>query len=93
MSMHAFSPRQLVEVINEDYADYVGLSGRLANVEGSVLRMRKPLLELRVRPCLQHCSLLLSSNGSSSSTQWSICTTFLDARVLSPCHCHTPERP
>ncbi len=50
-SMHAFSPRQLVEVINEDYADYVGLSGRLANVEGSVLRMRKPLLELRVRPC------------------------------------------
>ncbi|GIL88600.1 hypothetical protein Vretimale_19142 [Volvox reticuliferus] len=38
---------KLVEVINEDYADYVGLSGRLANVEGSVVRMRKPLLELR----------------------------------------------
>lgn len=43
-----FSPLQLVEVINEDYADYVGLSGRLANVEGAVVRMRKPLLELRV---------------------------------------------
>ncbi|PNH09417.1 hypothetical protein TSOC_003943 [Tetrabaena socialis] len=39
---------KLVEVINEDYSDYVGLSGRLANVEGSVVRMRKPLLELRV---------------------------------------------
>eukprot|EP00198_Chlamydomonas_reinhardtii_P005891 XP_001695227.1 component of oligomeric golgi complex 2 [Chlamydomonas reinhardtii] len=38
---------KLVEVINEDYADYVGLSGRLANVEGAVVRMRKPLLELR----------------------------------------------
>ncbi|EFJ51678.1 component of oligomeric golgi complex 2 [Volvox carteri f. nagariensis] len=38
---------KLVEVINEDYADYVGLSGRLANVEGSVVRMRKPLLDLR----------------------------------------------
>ncbi|KAG2451026.1 hypothetical protein HYH02_004295 [Chlamydomonas schloesseri] len=38
---------KLVEVINQDYADYVGLSGRLANVEGAVVRMRKPLLELR----------------------------------------------
>ncbi|KAG2501945.1 hypothetical protein HYH03_000443 [Edaphochlamys debaryana] len=38
---------KLVEVINEDYADYVGLSGRLANVEGAVVRMRKPLLDLR----------------------------------------------
>lgn len=39
---------QMVEVINEDYADYVSLSSRLANVDGAVLRMRKPLVELRV---------------------------------------------
>ncbi|KXZ52971.1 hypothetical protein GPECTOR_8g343 [Gonium pectorale] len=38
---------KLVEVINEDYSDYVGLSGRLANVEGAVVRMRRPLIELR----------------------------------------------
>lgn len=39
----------MVEVINEDYADYVSLSGKLVNVDGSVLRMRKPLTELKVR--------------------------------------------
>jgi len=39
---------QLVEVINEDYGDYVSLSSRLVNVEGFVLRMRKPLTELKV---------------------------------------------
>jgi hypothetical protein len=38
---------QLVEVINEDYSDYVSLSSRLVNVEGAVFRMRKPLLELK----------------------------------------------
>lgn len=42
---------QLVEVINEDYGEYVGLSSRLVNVEGFVLRMRKPLIELKV--CIQ----------------------------------------
>ena len=39
---------QLVEVINEDYADFVSLSTKLVNVDGAVLRMQKPLLELRV---------------------------------------------
>ena len=39
---------QLVEVLNEDYSDYVGLAGRLTNVEGAVARMRKPLMELKV---------------------------------------------
>ena len=38
----------MVEVINEDYSDYVSLSSKLANVDGAVLRMRKPLLELKV---------------------------------------------
>ncbi len=39
---------QLVEVLNEDYSDYVGLAGKLTNVEGAVARMRKPLVELKV---------------------------------------------
>jgi len=38
-----------VEVINEDYADFVSLSTKLVNVDGAVLRMQKPLQELRVR--------------------------------------------
>ena len=38
-----------MEVINEDYADFVSLSTKLVNVDGAVLRMQKPLLELRVR--------------------------------------------
>ena len=41
---------QLVEVINEDYADFVSLSTKLVNVDGAVLRMQKPLQELRVLP-------------------------------------------
>ena len=41
---------QLVEVINEDYADFVSLSTKLVNVDGAVLRMQKPLQELRVTP-------------------------------------------
>eukprot|EP00955_Chlamydomonas_euryale_P066609 359599-Chlamydomonas_euryale.AAC.1 len=46
---------QLVEVINEDYSDYVSLSSRLVNVDGAVLRMRKPLLELKVMRAAQCC--------------------------------------
>jgi len=38
---------KMVEVINEDYADYVSLSTRLANVDGAVTRMRRPLMELK----------------------------------------------
>lgn len=41
-------PTQLVEVINEDYNDFVSLSTKLVNIDGSVLRMQKPLLELKV---------------------------------------------
>lgn len=40
---------QLVEVINEDYNDFVSLSTKLVNIDGSVLRMQKPLLELKAR--------------------------------------------
>lgn len=38
---------KLVEVINEDYNDYVSLSTRLVNVDGAVVRMRKPLGEIK----------------------------------------------
>ena len=34
---------QLVEVINQDYNDFVSLSTKLVNVDGAVLRMQRPL--------------------------------------------------
>lgn len=41
-------PQQLVEALNEDYSDYVGLSSQLSGLEGAVVRMRQPLLEIQV---------------------------------------------
>eukprot|EP00200_Dunaliella_tertiolecta_P002070 CAMPEP_0202343412 /NCGR_PEP_ID=MMETSP1126-20121109/3543_1 /ASSEMBLY_ACC=CAM_ASM_000457 /TAXON_ID=3047 /ORGANISM="Dunaliella tertiolecta, Strain CCMP1320" /LENGTH=1109 /DNA_ID=CAMNT_0048934475 /DNA_START=46 /DNA_END=3376 /DNA_ORIENTATION=- len=38
---------KMVEVINADYSDYVSLSSKLVNVDGAVVRMRKPLIDLR----------------------------------------------
>lgn len=43
-----FRPPQLVEVVNQDYSDYVSLSTRLVNVDGAVLRMRRPLKDISV---------------------------------------------
>jgi COG (conserved oligomeric Golgi) complex component, COG2 len=43
-------PAQLVEVINEDYADFVSLSTQLVNVDGAVARMQRPLGDLKVTP-------------------------------------------
>ncbi|KAF8069609.1 COG2 [Scenedesmus sp. PABB004] len=37
---------KLVEAINEDYGDYVGLAARLGGLEGGVLRMRTPLTDI-----------------------------------------------
>ena len=39
---------KLVEVINEDYNDFVSLSTKLVNVDGAVSQMQKPLLMLKV---------------------------------------------
>ena len=39
---------RLVEVINEDYADFVSLSSKLVNVDSSVARMQRPLLDIQV---------------------------------------------
>lgn len=38
---------ELVELINRDYADFVNLSTKLVDVDGAILRMRAPLMELR----------------------------------------------
>uniref|UniRef100_A0A383VAV9 Conserved oligomeric Golgi complex subunit 2 n=1 Tax=Tetradesmus obliquus TaxID=3088 RepID=A0A383VAV9_TETOB len=38
---------KLVEAINEDYSDYVGLSSKLGGLEGAVVRMRQPLLDIQ----------------------------------------------
>ncbi|EFN56656.1 hypothetical protein CHLNCDRAFT_57543 [Chlorella variabilis] len=38
---------KLVEVINDDYNDFVSLSTKLVNVDGALTRMQKPLLELQ----------------------------------------------
>ncbi|KAL4420915.1 hypothetical protein ABPG77_001256 [Micractinium sp. CCAP 211/92] len=38
---------KLVEVVNEDYNDFVSLSTKLVNIDGSLARMQSPLLELQ----------------------------------------------
>ena len=42
-------PLQLVEVINEDYNDFISLSTKLVNVDGAVMRMSRPVIKLKVR--------------------------------------------
>ena len=39
---------RLVEVINEHYGDFVSLSSKLVNVDSAVIRMQKPLMEIKV---------------------------------------------
>lgn len=38
---------ELVDLINRDYADFVNLSTKLIDVDGAIVRMRAPLMELR----------------------------------------------
>eukprot|EP00775_Hariotina_reticulata_P012760 gene12760-12889_t len=38
---------KLVEAINDDYSDYVGLSSKLTGLDGAVVRMRQPLLDIQ----------------------------------------------
>eukprot|EP00240_Pyramimonas_obovata_P002752 CAMPEP_0118923858 /NCGR_PEP_ID=MMETSP1169-20130426/2236_1 /TAXON_ID=36882 /ORGANISM="Pyramimonas obovata, Strain CCMP722" /LENGTH=755 /DNA_ID=CAMNT_0006864913 /DNA_START=219 /DNA_END=2486 /DNA_ORIENTATION=- len=40
---------ELVELINKDYTDFVNLSTKLVDVDGAVLRMRAPLIELQTK--------------------------------------------
>lgn len=40
---------QLIEAINEDFGDYVGLSSKLMGLEGAVVRMKQPLVDIQVR--------------------------------------------
>lgn len=46
---------KLVEVINEDYNDFVSLSTKLVNVDGAVTQMQRPLLALKVRAASALC--------------------------------------
>lgn len=39
---------QLVEVINENYNEFVSLGSQLSGVEGAVLRIKKPMQDLQV---------------------------------------------
>ncbi|CAH9106187.1 unnamed protein product [Cuscuta epithymum] len=39
--------RDLIDLINRDYADFVSLSTKLTDVDAAVVRMRAPLLEIR----------------------------------------------
>ena len=38
-----------MEVINEDYNDFISLSTKLVNVDGAVMRMSRPVVKLKVR--------------------------------------------
>ncbi len=40
---------QLVDVINADFGDYVALAPKLAPVDGAVVRMKQPLLDIRAQ--------------------------------------------
>ncbi|KAI8467408.1 MAG: hypothetical protein J3K34DRAFT_481362 [Monoraphidium minutum] len=40
---------QMIEVINQDFGDYVGLASRLSCVDGSVVRMKQPLLDIKAK--------------------------------------------
>ncbi|KAG6404185.1 hypothetical protein SASPL_136425 [Salvia splendens] len=51
---------ELVELINRDYADFVSLSTKLVDVDGVVVRMRAPLLEIKEK--------ILSFRGSVDSS-------------------------
>ena len=75
---------RLLEVINEHYADFVSLSSRLVNVDTAVLRMQKPLLEIRV--CL-HFKLQLRSTckhrGAAKGLRLTVVNTWLCSASLS----------
>ncbi|GAA0141955.1 hypothetical protein LIER_02974 [Lithospermum erythrorhizon] len=64
---------ELIDLINRDYSDFVSLSTKLVDVEGSVVRMRAPLLEIKemilgFREALQD-SLLSLENRLDQRTQ------------------------
>ncbi|KAG9129415.1 hypothetical protein Leryth_018479 [Lithospermum erythrorhizon] len=64
---------ELIDLINRDYSDFVSLSTKLVDVEGSVVRMRAPLLEIKemilgFREALQD-SLLALENRLDQRTQ------------------------
>ena len=50
LAEHADTLRaRLVEVVNEDYDEFVSLSTKLVDVDGAVARLQTPLLEVKGR--------------------------------------------
>lgn len=83
------------QVINEDYNDFVSLSTKLVNVDGSLQRMQAPLLELQVMHCCsltaQGCEqlgcygsrrLVAVHAGAARAAGAALCTA-----VVWACHC------
>lgn len=76
---------KLVEVINEDYNDFVSLSTKLVNVDGAVTQMQKPLLMLKVHMPRWHHSVQETDTVNSQpprqlqhmriSSSWMFCAS------------------
>lgn len=82
---------QLVEVINEDYNDFISLSSKLMNVDGAVLRMRTSLLSVKVQPpslsqlshgCCNPALLVTYSTEGTGLKQSAACTTLTADALL-----------
>eukprot|EP00891_Asterochloris_glomerata_P006879 jgi/Astpho2/6879/Aster-07878 len=55
-------PLQLVEVINEDYNDFISLSTKLVNVDGAVMRMSRPIIKLKEKLQAVHAAVQAELN-------------------------------
>lgn len=47
----------MIELINEDYADFVNLSANFVNLESKISKIKDPLVELREEICAVRASL------------------------------------
>lgn len=50
-----------MEVINDNYNEFVSLGSQLSGVEGAILRIRKPMEDLQVR--LDHLVVMWLTEG------------------------------
>eukprot|EP00891_Asterochloris_glomerata_P006880 jgi/Astpho2/6880/Aster-07879 len=53
---------KLVEVINEDYNDFISLSTKLVNVDGAVMRMSRPIIKLKEKLQAVHAAVQAELN-------------------------------
>lgn len=78
---------RLVEVINEHYGDFVSLSSKLVNVDSAVIRMQKPLLEIKVHLPPSPPTLCLSSRpepllDNLACAIWNLCIQGAFSHIL-----------